>query len=98
MPEEKVIICRCEEITEAEIRQVIQEGALTIDEIKRVTRAGKGLCQGKTCALAVLRILAEETGQKIDDLKQPSYRPPTRPLPLEVVGEGVDPKDEKIAT
>lgn len=93
-----MIVCRCEEITEEEIRQIIREGAHTIDEIKRVTRAGKGLCQGKTCALTVLRILAEETGQKIDDLKQPSYRPPVRPLPLAVVGEGVDPKDEKIAT
>ncbi|MGI6552359.1 MAG: (2Fe-2S)-binding protein [Clostridia bacterium] len=98
MAGEKVIVCRCEEITEEEIRQIIREGAHTIDEIKRVTRAGKGLCQGKTCALTVLRILAEETGQKIDDLKQPSYRPPVRPLPLAVVGEGVDPKDEKIAT
>ena len=93
-----MIVCRCEEITEEEIRQIIREGAHTIDEIKRVIRAGKGLCQGKTCALTVLRILAEETGQKIDDLKQPSYRPPVRPLPLAVVGEGVDPKDEKIAT
>ena len=92
-----MIVCRCEEITEEEIRQIIREGAHTIDEIKRVTRAGKGLCQGKTCALTVLRILAEETGQKIDDLKQPSYRPPVRPLPLAVVGEGVDHKDEKIA-
>ena len=31
---------RCEEITEEEIRQIIREGAHTIDEIKRVTRAG----------------------------------------------------------
>lgn len=44
--EDHVIICRCEEITYGEIKQAIRDGATTLDGIKRVTRAGKGLCQG----------------------------------------------------
>ena len=47
--EDHVIICRCEEITYGEIKQAIRDGATTLDGIKRVTRAGKGLCQGRTC-------------------------------------------------
>ena len=46
--EDHVIICRCEEITYGEIKQAIRDGATTLDGIKRVTRAGKGLCQGRT--------------------------------------------------
>jgi len=37
------IICRCEEITEQEIRDAIRKFNLeTGDEVKRVTRAGMG--------------------------------------------------------
>lgn len=43
--EDHVIICRCEEITYGEIKQAIRDGATTLDGIKRVTRAGKGLAR-----------------------------------------------------
>ena len=33
-------ICRCEEVTEAEIRDAIRAGARSVVEIKRWTRAG----------------------------------------------------------
>ena len=41
-----LIICRCEEVTEGEIKKAIRSGARTITGIKRRTRAGMGLCQG----------------------------------------------------
>ncbi|NLC33000.1 MAG: NAD(P)/FAD-dependent oxidoreductase, partial [Clostridiales bacterium] len=42
------IICRCEMVTEAEVRQSIRQsvGAKNIDGVKRRTRAGMGRCQG----------------------------------------------------
>lgn len=49
MKDKDIIICRCEEITKGEIIQAIRDGATTVDGIKRMTRAGKGLCQGRTC-------------------------------------------------
>lgn len=79
------IICRCEEVTRAEIVQAIREGARTLNEIKRRTRAGMGLCQGKTCARLVQRILAEETGQAIAEIMPSTYRPPVRPVRLDVL-------------
>jgi len=58
------IICRCETVTEAEIRQAVNRpvGARTIDGVKRRTRAGMGRCQGGFCSPRVARIIAEETG------------------------------------
>ena len=56
------IVCRCEYVTEAEIRQAIRRpvGATTIDGVKRRVRAGMGRCQGGFCSPRVLEILAEE--------------------------------------
>ena len=58
------IVCRCEMVTEAEVRQAIREpvGARNIDGVKRRTRAGMGRCQGGFCAPRVMQILCEELG------------------------------------
>ncbi len=58
------IVCRCEQVTEAEIRAAIRRpvGATTIDGVKRRTRAGMGRCQGGFCSPRVLEILSEELG------------------------------------
>ena len=56
------IVCRCEVVTEAEIRDAIRRpvGARSIDGVKRRTRAGMGRCQGGFCSPRVLEILCEE--------------------------------------
>ena len=56
------VICRCEMVTEAEIRQAIRRpvGARNLDAVKRRVRAGAGRCQGGFCAPRVLEILSEE--------------------------------------
>ncbi|HBP37394.1 MAG TPA: FAD/NAD(P)-binding oxidoreductase [Clostridiales bacterium] len=61
-PEYGRIICRCEQISEAEIRAAIRRpvGATTLDGVKRRTRAGMGRCQGGFCTPRVLHILSEE--------------------------------------
>lgn len=58
------IVCRCEVVTEAEIRAAIRRpvGATTVDGVKRRTRAGMGRCQGGFCSPRVTEILAEELG------------------------------------
>ena len=58
------IICRCEVVTEAEIRRAIRRpvGARSVDGVKRRTRAGMGRCQGGVCLPRVAAIISEETG------------------------------------
>lgn len=56
------IVCRCEAVSEGEIRDAIRRNpkATDIDGVKRRTRAGMGRCQGGFCMPHVLRLLAEE--------------------------------------
>ncbi len=77
-----MLICRCEEITEEEVLEAIADGARTVNEVKRRTRAGMGLCQGKTCSHLVMQILARQTGQAPAEVPPGTSRPPVRPLKL----------------
>ncbi len=85
MKNDDLVICRCEEVTQADIKEVISQGVTRMNEVKRLTRAGMGLCQGKTCGRLVTGILARETNQPLQELKPPTSRPPTRVLPLGIL-------------
>jgi NAD(P)H-nitrite reductase large subunit len=82
-----LIICRCEEITEREILDAINSGARSLADVKRRTRAGMGLCQGKTCQRLIARMLVCELGCNPAEIAPPSARPPTRPLPMQAFEE-----------
>ena len=85
MHDDDILVCRCEEVTVGDIRKAIREGATTVDGVKRVTRAGKGLCQGRTCRTLVEAILAQELGKTPGDLPYPSVRPPVRVVDIEAL-------------
>ncbi len=63
-PDYARIVCRCEQVTEAEIRDAIRRpvGARSVSAVKMRTRAGMGRCQGGFCSPRVLEILCEELG------------------------------------
>ncbi len=82
---ERTLICRCEEVEAAEVAAVLQHGALTVDDVKRRTRAGMGACQGIFCIPAVAAMVAEGTGTPINELAPMNARPPVRPIPLEAL-------------
>lgn len=56
------IVCRCETVTEGEIRRALRSSVpvYTIDGVKRRCRAGMGRCQGSFCTPRVMEIIAEE--------------------------------------
>lgn len=62
------IICRCELVSEAEIRAAIRRGATTIDGIKLRTRAGMGRCQGGFCTPKLIQILSEELNLPLESI------------------------------
>src|SRR5262249_60753733 len=47
---DKTIVCRCEEVTRAEVRAAVEEGARNLQTVKLLTRLGMGACQGRNCA------------------------------------------------
>ncbi|OFW62891.1 MAG: hypothetical protein A2Z35_04065 [Actinobacteria bacterium RBG_19FT_COMBO_36_27] len=85
--EQGKLVCRCEEVTEEEVRQAIKDGARTLREIKMITRAGMGLCQGRSCSKIISRILAEETKKPLQMIKPSTFRPPLRPISIDVLAE-----------
>ena len=86
MKDDDIIICRCEEVTLGEIKQAIKEGAHDVTGVKRRTRSGMGLCQGRTCEKLVQRILRAELGQKPEEMEPGTNRPPVRPITFGVLG------------
>ena len=81
------IICRCEEVSRREIESAIEDGAVTMNELKRFTHAGMGLCQGRTCRRLTERILAEKTGQPLSEVTPSTYRQPVRPVKISLFPE-----------
>lgn len=79
------IVCRCQDVTEEEVVAAIRQGATTIDEIKRLVRVGMGHCQGRTCRRLVMQILSRELGKPFAAIDLPTQRPPTRPLPFDLI-------------
>jgi len=64
------VICRCEVVSEAEIREAIRRnpGAKDLDGIKRRTRAGMGRCQMGFCTPRIMQILSEELHKPLDEI------------------------------
>ena len=62
------IVCRCEEISEAEIVEAVKRGHTTVDGVKFYTRAGMGRCQGGFCSAKVLQIISRESGIPMEEL------------------------------
>jgi D-hydroxyproline dehydrogenase subunit alpha len=73
------IICRCENVTLAALRDALAAGHLAPNTVKRVTRAGMGWCGGRTCLQAV-SALAQLHGASSTAMMTP--RPLARPIPL----------------
>lgn len=64
------MVCRCEEITKADILAAIHAGATTIGGVKRRARPGSGRCQGGFCEQRILRLLAETGGKPIESIEK----------------------------
>jgi len=64
------IVCRCETVTESEVRQAIRRpvGARSLDALKRRVRTGAGRCQAGFCCPRAAEILCEELDKKPTDI------------------------------
>lgn len=62
------VICRCEDVTEGEILDAIDRGAVTLDGIKRRVGPGLGRCQGAWCTDRVMALLAGRLGVPLEAL------------------------------
>ena len=66
---------------------LIADGPPHPDQIKRLTRAGMGVCQGRRCRDQVAMLLAIEADQPFGTIPLASHRAPVRPLPLKILAD-----------
>ena len=86
----KVILCRCEDVTAADVAHAVRLGYADIEEVKRYTGFGTGPCQGKECLRAVVTAIGEAAGSgaRAGSAAAPApftSRPPLVPTELAVL-------------
>jgi NADPH-dependent 2,4-dienoyl-CoA reductase/sulfur reductase-like enzyme len=81
-PADSTIVCRCEEITAAEVVQTVRLGSLGPNQTKFFSRCGMGPCQGRICGMPVVGILARELGKSPAEVGAYRVRAPLKPIPL----------------
>jgi len=77
------VICRCEGVKLEQILSTIQAGAKNTKELKLITRTGMGVCQGKVCRPLLEELIANQTGQPIQQKSKLTNNYPIRSLTLE---------------
>jgi hypothetical protein len=86
------VVCRCEEVTLARLEEAaIATGDANV--AKSYTRAGMGLCQGRSCQRQVAAVLARQSGRPIAEVAAMTVRPPARPVPIKVLADETVPDD-----
>jgi D-hydroxyproline dehydrogenase subunit alpha len=79
------VICRCEEVSYARVRETLEElGAQDARAVKLIARPGMGWCQGRICGCAVAALTAHHCGRETtsEDLVAMSKRTIGNPVPL----------------
>jgi NAD(P)H-nitrite reductase large subunit len=87
-------LCRCEQVTEEDIAAAVKRGASSLNDVKRLTRAGMGLCQGIYCLTEVGRLLQGTVAVDPGELVPMTARPPARQIELRELASLVPENDE----
>lgn len=86
LADDATVVCRCQETTAGEIRTAIDAGADSTQSVKLWTRAGMGICQGRTCS-PLIEALVTGRAPRPADVRRDPPRPrfPVRPAPSRVL-------------
>lgn len=90
-------VCRCEEVDAGRVRGVVAAGALDVRQVKQLTRAGMGWCQGRMCAAAVDCLVHEAAPASPRGAIQAVERLVADPVPLGALA-GIGPSHEDQRT
>ncbi len=82
LADRQTIICRCEEVTVGKIMDLIEEGCLSIGDIKRRTRLGMGPCQGRYCSPVLQHVIASRGGLPVESHSGFAPRVPLKPIAI----------------
>jgi D-hydroxyproline dehydrogenase subunit alpha len=93
--EPDTVVCRCEDVTWAELTGALSAGPADLRAIKGLTRCGMGYCQGRVCGPVVQYAAARLTGRPLADVGDLHTRHLVTPVPLSrlAAAAGEDPGD-----
>jgi len=74
------------------LASLLGQGPPSPDQVKRLTRAGMGVCQGRRCREQVAALLALGAGVDLAAIPLATHRAPVRPLPLAALGATPEPE------
>lgn len=89
---DKIVVCRCEDVTTHELEEAVRAGHRDLESLKRYTGFGTGWCQGKQCVALCARLLVELGGQAPSLPITP--RPPFHPISIAHLARVVDDQDD----
>ncbi|HEY9065858.1 MAG TPA: (2Fe-2S)-binding protein, partial [Burkholderiaceae bacterium] len=80
---DELLVCRCEEVSAGTLRACVREtGTRELNRLKALTRIGMGRCQGRLCAPAAARLLADAAGRALHEVGRLRGQAPVKPLPI----------------
>ncbi len=81
------LVCRCEEVRAGTLRAAIADGAISINDLKRRTRSGMGICQGIYCQRTMAGMISAEAGIAVETILPMTARPPARMIPMAAMAD-----------
>ncbi len=79
---DNAVVCRCENVTAAAVRQSSDFGGSEANRVKALSRVGMGRCQGRYCQLAAVELIAAQTGCTPGAVGRFRGQAPVRPAPV----------------
>ncbi|WP_027167816.1 FAD/NAD(P)-binding oxidoreductase [Mesorhizobium sp. WSM3224] len=76
------VVCRCENVSAADVRQSVDLGSGEANRVKALSRAGMGRCQGRYCQLAAVELAAVQAGCTPGAVGRFRGQAPVRPAPI----------------
>jgi NADPH-dependent 2,4-dienoyl-CoA reductase/sulfur reductase-like enzyme len=77
-------ICRCEDVTRAEVESAMNDGANDVNQVKQWTRCGMGPCQGRMCGETLATLVAAHVGGR-ERAGVWTARAPLRPVDMDAL-------------
>jgi thioredoxin reductase len=87
LAEPSTTICRCLSLKREEIESLLTEDMLSAGALKRVARAGMGICQGRYCGPVIIELSSKNKNIPITEFSGFAPQAPFKPTAINVIAE-----------
>ena len=84
---EATVVCRCLGISREEVEKSFSEDVLSAGALKRITRAGMGMCQGRYCGVFTMNAVQEKRSETPHEFSGFAPQVPYKPTAIGVIAQ-----------